>query len=140
MPVNVNTSDIAMLRVGLFLKNSQDIRTTIRGLQYQSTIASPVSIDSIAKKYANETVVIPRAPIASISRIIFSVGKGSLRKIICRKTSIIKLAIVNLTVITPSGFAPDSYACLAKLGPIEKPRLDIITNNVPTNFGFFATD
>ncbi len=50
IPTIVNTSEIAMLRVGLFLKNIQDIRTTIRGLQYQSTIAKPVSIDSIAKK------------------------------------------------------------------------------------------
>ncbi|CAB4676987.1 unannotated protein [freshwater metagenome] len=71
-----------MLRVGLFFKNIHDINTTISGLQYQSTIAKPVSIDSIAKKYANETVVIPRVPIANISRIIFSVGRGSLRKII----------------------------------------------------------
>ncbi|CAB4676977.1 unannotated protein [freshwater metagenome] len=54
--------------------------------------------------------------------------------------SMIRLAIVNRTVITPSGFDPESYACFAKLGPIEKPRLDIITNNVPTNFWFFGTN
>jgi hypothetical protein len=50
-----------------------------------------------------------------------------------------KLAIVNLIVITPSGFGPSSYAYFASVGPIEKPRLDIITKIVPRIRWFFST-
>ena len=56
-----------------------EIKTTIPGKKYHITIAKPVSIVSIARKYVNDTVVMPSAPIKNISRISFSGGNGSLR-------------------------------------------------------------
>jgi hypothetical protein len=50
-----------------------------------------------------------------------------------------KLAIVKRIVITPSGFVPASYAYFARVGPIEKPRLDIMTSAVPMTLWFFST-
>ena len=49
------------------------------------------------------------------------------------------LAIVNRIVITPRAFVPASYAYFARVGPIEKPRLDIMTSAVPITFWFFST-
>jgi hypothetical protein len=49
------------------------------------------------------------------------------------------LAIVNRIVITPSAFVPASYAYFARVGPIEKPRLDIMTSAVPMTLWFFST-
>ena len=56
-----------------------EIKTTVTGKKYHITIARPVSIVSIARKYVKDTVVIPSAPIKNISRISFSDGKDSLR-------------------------------------------------------------
>ena len=87
---------------------THEIKTTITGKKYHITIAKPVSIVSIERKYVKDTVVMPRVPIKNISRISFSDGNGSLRIAIWRKTNMITLAIVNRIVITPNGFAPAS--------------------------------
>jgi hypothetical protein len=81
----------------------------------------------------------PSAPTANISRSIRNDGIDSPRVTIWRIISMNKLAIVKRMVITPSGFVPASYAYFARVGPIEKPRLDIMTSAVPITLWFFST-
>jgi hypothetical protein len=81
----------------------------------------------------------PSAPTANISRSKLNEGRGAWRINICRATSMKTLAIVNRIVITPSAFVPASYAYFARVGPIEKPRLDIMTSAVPITLWFFST-
>ena len=79
IPVRLKNSEITIFRDGRFLNTIHEIKTTITGKQYHITIAKPVSIVSIARKYVNDTVVMPSVPIKNISRISFNGGNGSLR-------------------------------------------------------------
>jgi hypothetical protein len=52
--------------------------------------------------------------------------------------SISNAATVNLTIRTPTVFAPLSYERLEKVGAIEKPRLERNTNAKPSKRWFLS--